>query len=83
VTKKVSSLPMHPDLWCFLIQWVGDQVECVTRLHVLQMAIPIGEGDPMDRGTKVRRPAIREGGTGLAHSGLNVPITVHRPRVIR
>jgi hypothetical protein len=59
VTKKISSLPMHPDLWCFLIRWVGDQVERVTRLHFLQMAIPIGEGDPMDGGTKVRRPAIR------------------------
>ncbi len=82
MAKEVSAWPMHPYLWRFLIRRIGDQVERVTRLECLEMAITIGEGDAVYRGAEVRGPTIREGGTVPAHEEWNVLITVHRLRVI-
>jgi hypothetical protein len=83
MAKEVSARPMHPYLRRFLIRRIWDQVERVTRFERLEMAIPIGEGNAVDRRTEVRRTAIRKGRTIPAHTGWNVSITVHRPRVIR
>ncbi len=74
---------MHPYLWRFLIRRVGDQVERITRFECLQMAIPIGESDAVDRSAEVRGTAIRKGRTITAHSGFRLGITVHHPWLIR
>ena len=74
---------MHPYLRHLLIWWIGDQVKRITRFERLQMAIPVGKGDAMDRSAKVGWSAIREGRTILAHTEFNDRITVHGPWLIR
>ena len=77
VAEEVSAWPVHPHLWRFLIRRIGDQIERVARLEGLQMAIPVGESDAVDRSSEVRRAPIRKGRTIAAHTGFNVRITVH------
>lgn len=60
MAEEVPAGPMHPYLWRLLVRWIRDQVKRFTRFERLQMAIPIGECDAVDRSTEVRRPAIRE-----------------------
>ena len=61
----------------------GFQASAIARLECFQMPITIGEGDTVDCGAEVRGPTIGERRAKPAHSGLDVGITVHRPRVIR
>ena len=83
VAKEVSARPVHPHFWRFLIRRIRDQVEGVAGLERSQMAIPVGEGDAVNRSSEVRWSAIRKGRTIPAHSGFNVRVTVHRPWFIR
>ena len=81
--EQVSARTMHPHLRRFLIRRIRDQIEGVTRFDLLQILIPIGERNAMNRSTEVRWPAIGERRSKPAHYGWIVGITVHRPRVIR
>lgn len=83
MAEEVSTRPVHPYFWRFLIRRIGDQVKGVAGFEGSQMAIPIGEGDAVDRSPEVRWSAIRKGRTIPAHSGFNVRVTVLRPWFIR
>ena len=83
VAEEVSARPVHPYFRRFLIGGIGNQVKQVAGYESIQMAIPIGEGDAMNRSSEVRWPAVRKGRTIPAHSGFNVRVTVHRPWFIR
>jgi hypothetical protein len=70
MAEQVSARTMHPHLGRFLIRRIRDQIEGVPRLDVLQVLIPVREGDPMNRGSEMRWPTIRERRSQTAHSGL-------------
>jgi hypothetical protein len=67
VTKKVSAQAVHPHFWRFLIRRIGDQVKRVASFECIQMAIPIGEGDTVDRSLETGWSAIRKRWTIPAH----------------
>ena len=83
MAEEVSAPPVHPYFWCFLIRRIRDQVKGVADFECSEMAIPIGEGDAVDRSPKVGWSAIWKGRTIPAHSGFDVRVTLHRPRFIR
>ena len=79
MAEKVSAGPVHPYFRRFLIGGIGNQVKRVAGFKRIQMAIPIGEGNAVDRSSEVRWPAIRKRGTIPPHSGFSLRVTVHRP----
>ena len=83
MAKEVSARPVHPYFRCFLIRRIGNQIEGVSGFECGQVAIPIGEGDPVDGGSEVRWSAIRKGRTVPTHSGLIDLVTVLHPWFIR
>ena len=83
VAEKVSAGSVHPYFWRFLIWRIGDQVKGITGFECSQMAVPIREGEAVDRSSEVRWSTIRKGRTTPPHSGFSVRVTVHCPRFIR
>ena len=83
VAEKISAGSVHPYFRRFLIGRIRDQVKGITGFECSQMAIPIREGEAVDRSSEVRWSTIREGRTIPAHSGFSVRVTVHCPKFIR
>lgn len=67
MAEQISARPMDPHLGGFLIWRIGDQIERVARCDILQMHVPIGKSDSMNRGTEVRGSTIRERRSKPAH----------------
>ncbi len=83
MAEKVSAEPVHPYFRRFLIRGIGNQIKGVAGFKRGEMAITIGEGEAVDRGSEVGWSSIRKGRTVPAHSGFSVSVTVHCPRFIR